>query len=71
MKTISFNIATLRKHAGLSQQALAGELNITRSRLSSWEEHRAEPGIDQLINLSEYFQKPIDDLIKTDLRKCI
>jgi len=71
MKTISWNIATLRKRKGLSQEALAGKLNITRSRLSSWEEHRCEPGIDMLINLSEYFQKPIDDLIKTDLRKCI
>lgn len=71
MKIISSNIATLRKAKGLSQQRLAGDLNITRSRLSSWEEHRAEPGIDQLINLSEYFKTPIDTLVKTNIRPCI
>lgn len=71
MKIVSWNIAHLRMKKKISQEWMAGELDITRSRLSSWEEHRAEPGIDMLIKLSEYFQKSVDDLIKTDLRKCM
>lgn len=71
MKTISWNIALLRKEKGLSQESLAWDLDITRSRLSSWEEHRAEPGIDMIIKLSDYFHVTIDNLIKTDLRKCM
>ncbi len=69
MKKISKNIAHLRKIRGVSQEHMAGELDITRARLSSWEEHRADPPIDMLIRLSEYFNVSVDSLIKIDLTK--
>ncbi|MGL4630802.1 MAG: XRE family transcriptional regulator [Leadbetterella sp.] len=69
MKKISKNIAHLRHLKGVSQEYLATELNITRSRLSSWEEHRAEPPIDLIIRLSEYFNVSVDSLVKIDLTK--
>ena len=71
MKIISWNIQHLRNKKKISQEWMANELDITRSRLSSWEEHRAEPPIDMIIKLSEYFAVTIDELIKTDLRRCI
>ena len=69
MKKISKNIAHLRHLRGISQEYLANDLNITRSRLSSWEEHRAEPPIDLIVRLSEYFNVSIDSLLKIDLTK--
>jgi transcriptional regulator with XRE-family HTH domain len=72
MKIISYNITHLRKKKGLTQEKMAWDLDITRSRLSSWEEHRAEPGIEMLIKISDYFSDySVDELIKKDLRKCI
>ena len=69
MKKISKNIAHLRHLRGVSQEYLANDLNITRSRLSSWEEHRPEPPIDLIVRLSEYFNVSIDSLLKIDLTK--
>ena len=69
MKKISKNIAHLRHLRGISQEYLANDLDITRSRLSSWEEHRAEPPIDLIVRLSEYFNVSIDSLLKIDLTK--
>jgi transcriptional regulator with XRE-family HTH domain len=69
MKKISKNIAHLRHLKGISQESLANDLNITRSRLSSWEEHRAEPPIDLIVRLSEYFAVSIDSMLKIDLTK--
>lgn len=69
MKKICKNIAHLRHLKGLSQESMAEELGITRSRLSSWEEHRAAPPIDMLIQLSDYFHISVDSLVKIDLTK--
>lgn len=69
MRKISTNIAHLRKLKGVSQELMADEIGITRSRLSSWEEHRASPPIDLLIKLSEYFNISVDSLVKIDLSK--
>jgi transcriptional regulator with XRE-family HTH domain len=69
MKKISKNIAHLRHLRGISQEALATDLNIARSRLSSWEEHRAEPPIDLIVQLADYFTVSIDSLLKIDLTK--
>lgn len=67
MKKIAKNLQYLRRHRGLSQEALADELGITRSRIGSYEENRSEPPIDTLIQLSEYFSLPIDVMVKNDL----
>lgn len=67
MKNISKNIRHLRSLKGLTQEQLAEELSITRSRVSSYEEGRSEPSIELLIKLSSYYGLPIDVLIKNDL----
>ncbi|MFT4734440.1 MAG: transcriptional regulator with XRE-family HTH domain [Algoriphagus sp.] len=69
MKKICKNIAHLRHLKGLSQENMAEKLSITRSRLSSWEEHRAAPPIEMLIQLSDFFSISIDSLVKIDLTK--
>ncbi|WP_299157775.1 helix-turn-helix domain-containing protein [uncultured Tenacibaculum sp.] len=67
MKKVQTNIRHLRKLKGLTQEQFANEVNITRSRVSSYEEGRSEPSIAFLITISEYFKLPIDVLVKNDL----
>lgn len=69
MKIIAKNIKHLRALKKLSQEALAEDLNITRSRIGSYEENRSSPTIDVLIMLSDYFKIPIDILLRNDLTK--
>ncbi len=69
MSKIASNIRFLRQLKGLSQEQLADELKITRSRVGGYEEARNEPPIDLLIRLSEYFHIAIDALVRGDMRK--
>ncbi|HOZ87810.1 MAG TPA: LexA family transcriptional regulator [Bacteroidia bacterium] len=69
MSKISSNIRFLRQLKGLSQEQLADDLKITRSRVGGYEEARNEPPIDLLIRLSEYFHIAIDALVRGDLKK--
>ncbi|WP_370477142.1 XRE family transcriptional regulator [Tamlana flava] len=68
MKYIQSNIKHLRKLKKFSQERFAEELKWTRSMVGSYEEGRSEPPIDRLIELSNYFNIPIDILVKNDLR---
>lgn len=69
MNKIASNIRFLRQWKGLSQEQLADELQITRSRVGGYEEGRNEPPIDLLIRLSEFFHVAIDALVRGDLKK--
>ena len=69
MKNIAKNIRHLRKLRAITQEQLAEDLEISRSRVGSYEEGRSEPPIDMLIRLSEYFKVPIDILVKNDLSR--
>jgi transcriptional regulator with XRE-family HTH domain len=69
MSKISSNIRFLRQLKGLSQEQLADELKVTRSRIGGYEEARNEPPIDLLIRISEYFHIAIDALVRGDLKK--
>lgn len=69
MKNLSKNIKHLRSLKKLTQEALAEELSVTRSRISSYEENRSSPTIEFLVAFSVYFKIPIDIIIKNDLTK--
>jgi len=69
MKTIAKNIKHLRGLKRLSQEGLAEELDVTRSRIGSYEENRSAPTIEMLIKLSDYFKLPVDILLRNDLTK--
>jgi transcriptional regulator with XRE-family HTH domain len=68
VKYIQTNIRHLRILKSCSQEHFAEELGWTRSMVSSYEEGRSEPPINRLIDLSNYFNIPIDILIRNDLR---
>ncbi len=69
MSKIAKNISVLRALKKLSQTQLADELEISRSRLGSYEESRAEPPYDLLIKIADHFHIAIDALVRGDLAK--
>lgn len=68
MKYIQHNIKHLRSLKKLSQERFGEELKWSRSMVGSYEEGRSEPPIERLIELSDFFDIPIDILVKNDLR---
>jgi len=67
MNYLSKNIKYIRTLKGISQEQLAEELKVSRSRISSYEEGRATPAIDFVIELSDYAKITMDVLIKKKL----
>ena len=50
---ISEKIRTLRKSKGMSQEELAGQVNISRQAVSRWENGTALPDADNIVQLSK------------------
>lgn len=67
MKMIAKNLKHLRHLKGVTQETLADDLQVPRSRISSYEEGRSTPTIELLILMSDYFRLPIDILLRNDL----
>lgn len=55
-----------RTAAGLSQEALAQHLGVTRQTVSSWENNRSYPDVGSLIKLSDLYGLSLDELLKED-----
>jgi transcriptional regulator with XRE-family HTH domain len=60
------NIYKLRKQHGLSQTALALELESDPSVVSKYERGTREMGIGVLYRIASYFDVPVDTLFQTD-----
>lgn len=63
------NIKLLRSRRGRSQEETAIALDVKRSSWSGYENGSAEPNLDLLIRVSEYFKISTDKLLKHDLTK--
>lgn len=61
------NIKKLRAFKNLNQTEFAALFNIKRSSIGAYEEGRAEPKLDTLIMMSDYFKLSIDELVKKEL----
>lgn len=62
------NIKTLRNRSKRSQEEVANDLGLTRSTYSGYENGVAQPSLEMLVKLSEYYKVSSDDLIKKDLK---
>lgn len=60
---IGINIADLRKKNGLTQAALADQLNYSDKAVSKWERGESIPDIPTLIQLAQLFGVSVDSLI--------
>ena len=64
---IGTNLKLLRKRVKRSQEEVAQDLGLTRSSYSGYENGVAQPGIDLLVTLCDYYRIPIDDFLRKDL----
>lgn len=53
----------LRKQKGMSQEELAGRLDVTRQTVSKWEVGDSTPDMEKLIALGELFGISLDELV--------
>jgi transcriptional regulator with XRE-family HTH domain len=63
------NIKMLRKRRGLTQEDVANSLNMKRSTLNNYENLVAQPGMEVLVTISNYYKIAIDTLIRVELAK--
>ncbi|MBR4727243.1 MAG: helix-turn-helix domain-containing protein [Clostridia bacterium] len=62
--TIGARIAQYRKQAGLSQEALAEQLGVSRQSVSKWESGGVMPDLDKVLAMSALFGVSTDALLK-------
>nr|WP_264560868.1 MULTISPECIES: helix-turn-helix transcriptional regulator [unclassified Flavobacterium] len=67
MSKIGYNIKKLRNVKNLSQQAFAELFSLTRGNISSYEEQRAEPKLESVIKIANYFSIPLEHLLTKQL----
>lgn len=63
MNNISKNLKRLRLRAGLTQEALADSVYVTRQAVSNWETGKNQPDVDMLLALAQIFDTDINELI--------
>ena len=57
-------ILELRKKKGISQEALADQLGVSRQAISKWESEQSTPELDKIILMSDFFEVSTDYLLK-------
>lgn len=62
-KGIARRLTTRRKQAGLSQEALADKLGVSRQAVSKWERAESLPDTDNLIALAALYGLTLDELL--------
>ncbi len=68
MTKISKNIKNLRTANGMSQDALAEKLFISRQAVSSWENDRTQPDVEMISKLAEVFGVTVEELLYGEKR---
>lgn len=53
----------VRVDKGLAQKQVADALNVSESGYAHWEQGRTEPNIEMLINLADFFDISLDELV--------
>lgn len=63
MNAVAKNLKRLRKQAGVTQEALAERLHVTRQAVSNWETAKTQPDIETLKALAEALGTDVNGLI--------
>ncbi|EOT46484.1 MULTISPECIES: helix-turn-helix domain-containing protein [Enterococcus] len=61
--TLGQRLKKVRVDKGYSQNDVATFLNISRQSISRWETDKSYPDIDNLVELSKYYEVSIDELL--------
>ncbi|MBO4325272.1 MAG: helix-turn-helix domain-containing protein [Lachnospiraceae bacterium] len=66
---LSSQMKKYRSEAGLSQDALAERIYVSRQTVSNWETGKNYPDINSLLRMSEVFGITVDTLLKGDVEE--
>ena len=66
---LSSQMKKYRNEAGLSQEALAEKIFVSRQTISNWETGKNYPDINSLLRMSEVFGISVDALLKGDVEE--
>ncbi|NOU59756.1 LexA family transcriptional regulator [Marinifilum sp. JC070] len=69
MKNLNKNLKHLRIRKRLSQSRLSARIGIGASSISSYEQRRSTPKISTLLKYSDYFNRNLDELVKSDIEE--
>ena len=65
------NLQALRKlHNGMTQEALAEKMNVSRQTVSKWESDDCYPEMDKALELSKLFHCTLDHLFRESIGVC-
>ncbi|MEG6571750.1 helix-turn-helix transcriptional regulator [[Clostridium] cellulosi] len=64
--TFAEKLKNARKNAGMSQEALAEKLGVSRQAVTKWETERGIPDIDNLITISNLFGISVDEFLSQE-----
>ena len=64
---ISSNIASLRKMKGLSQEALADRIGVSRQTIAKWESGESAPDVEHCDAMAELFEVSLDALVHENM----
>jgi len=67
MSLIGTNIKKIRGVKGLSQTSFANLFGLTRANIGSYEEQRAEPKLDVILKIADYYKIEIGKLVTKEL----
>ena len=59
-------IRALRQQRGLSQEALAERMEVSRQAVTKWEKGTARPSTEKLLRLSQVLEVPLETLVGTE-----
>ena len=62
LERFQISLAAARVNAGLTQEAVAREMNVTRQTIINWEKGRAIPKISEVEMLSRIYRIPQDNI---------
>jgi transcriptional regulator with XRE-family HTH domain len=63
------NLKILRRNEDISQEEISERFNVSRQTISKWENGQSQPSIEMLIDLANWFEVSIDDLVRGDMTK--
>ena len=64
MKTLGNKISELRKLKQMTQEELASQFNVSSQAVSKWENDLSIPDITLLIQIADFFDVSLDDLLR-------
>ncbi len=63
---IGERIKGIRKENNLSQEQFSELFHVTRQTISNWENGKSLPDLEMIVQISDYFDVSIDDLLKNN-----